>query len=239
LRSFDAVLVTIYAGNDVVGRRYTARELRAEIEASPVEPTAQQRTQFQLYALNNFLEVRSHAFKFLRDRGRFMMTRVGMGAYNFPSVILTRTADKHDWALTAGILRDIADLAAEHGAPTVFALLPGVYQVDREVAQPYMDAFGIEEHEVDLDQPARLLGRAMAAEGLELVDVSPEMLRLAEEEGLAMFGEVDTHFNAEGHRVAAELLVGPLGQALRECLPDSLAPQCAPHRPSSESSPPG
>jgi hypothetical protein len=198
----------------VVGRRYTAAELRAEIEALP-EPTVRQDTQWFLYAINNFLEVRSHAFKFLRDRGRFMMTRVGMGAYNFPTAILTRTADRLNWELTAEICHDIADLAAEQDAPTLFVLLPGVYQVDREVAKPYMDAFGIDESEVDLDQPSRLLGQAMAAEGLEMVDVGPEMLRLAEEEGVRMFGKVDTHFNAEGHRMVAELLVGRLAEMLR------------------------
>lgn len=56
----------------------------------------------------------------------------------------------------------------------------------------------------------------MAAEGLELLDVAPEMLRLTEDEGAELFGRVDTHFNAEGHRVVAELLVGRVVEILRE-----------------------
>ncbi len=115
-----------------------------------------------LAPLNDIL-VKSHFFVFPLNRLETLRRQLGLVPFRFPEHYLRSRATTAWWALTAEICRDIADLASARGTPTLFITIPGPHQVTPEVFAEYMRGFGIDSTEVDISQPNRLLGEALAA----------------------------------------------------------------------------
>lgn len=204
---YDAVLIFLYLGNDAVGWRSAGYPPRAARRAVRLRvPRSLGRGELidaVAYPLNDALEQRSHLFVLAKNRLKFLLMRAGLSKHYFPDVLLVDTRDDERWQITAGIVEAIVDHAAGRGVPALAVLLPGVYMIDRTISERYVASLGIDPARVDLEQPARLLGAALAARGVDTVDTS-EALRRALAEGTDdLYGRVDTHLGPAGHRVAA------------------------------------
>lgn len=209
---FDLVLVAVYLGNDVVPRRIDRFPPRAPVEVHhlrwPRHLSYAELIDAVLYPINDFLEVRSQLFIFLKTRAADLRARLGLTADEFPVDLLRREAGSPRWSVTAQICRDIRDAAATHRTPTVFVLIPAPYQVDTADFAEALGEFKIAPAAVDLEQPDRLLVEAMRPYRLTVFDALPE-LRRREEAGARLYGSVDRHLSPAGHDVL-ERLVEPV-----------------------------
>lgn len=207
--TFDLVLVMLYLGNDVVTNRVERYQPRRFSDIHrlrvPKEISRSEMVDAVLYPINDFLEVRSHFFIFLKTRAEAIRMRLGLAAVDFPTELLLSESASTRWDITAEICRDIAKLANEHDASVLFAFIPAPFQVDRQEFELAVKGLGVDPEAVDLDQPNRLLGAAFRARELPLVDVL-DVFREAHAAGKQLYGRVDRHLSPEGHAVLENAL---------------------------------
>ncbi len=206
---FALVLVVLYLGNDVVPARIERYPPRPPAEVHPLRfPRRLSMTELTdavAYPINDFFEVRSHLFIFVKRHARALLMRLGLTAAYFPVELLRREATSPRWAVTANICQDIAEVARRHGAATLFVLVPTPFQVDSTEFWRSVRGLRIDPAAVDLDQPDRLLGRELHTRGLRVLDVLPEF-RDAHRAGASLYGRVDPHFSPAGHELLERLL---------------------------------
>jgi hypothetical protein len=219
---YDLVLVSVYLGNDIVLRRMEEYAPRSPAPVHnlrvPRSLRAAEVINALLYPLNDFMEQHSQLFMLLKTRFNEVLTRFGLTAEEFPEGLLRQEADSPRWSVTAQILSDIRDLARADGVPTLFVLIPALYQVDSAEFHRSLRGFRIDSTAVDLDQPDRLLTAAMSAHHLEVYDVLSDF-RQAARTGSRLYGRVDRHPSPAGHdlleRVLEPLVMARLGTAAR------------------------
>jgi hypothetical protein len=211
---FDLVLVSVYLGNDVVPRRIERFPPGPPVDVQDHPLRFPRRASYRefvnavLYPINDVLKARSQLFIFLKKRTATLLMRLGLSATEFPADLLRRQADAPDWVVTAQLCRDIRDLARARNIPALFMLIPAPFQADTAQFYQTLRGFRIDTAAVDLDQPNRLLGQAMRAYRLEVVDVLLAF-RQAERSGVRLYGTVDPHLSPAGHELL-ERLVEPI-----------------------------
>jgi len=94
------------------------------------------------------------------------------------------------------------------GARLVVMLIPDQLQVEELSRAELLEQAGIEPSEVDLDVPQQELRRILDQNGIEVVDLLPE-LRARQGDG-PLYLPRNTHWNAAGNRVAARVLAREL-----------------------------
>ena len=206
---FDAVVVALYVGNDVVSQRVPARPALAPVVRRGFHvPSSLGRDALvdaTIRPLNDALEERSHLYVLLKSRASVVLMRMGLTGADFPREIQRDFASSPGWQVTGDVCADIARLAASHGAATVFVLIPSSYQVHLEQFTTFARGFEFDTAQVDLDQPNRLLGAALRERGLAVVDPL-DSLRVAARGGAQLFGNVDRHLSPTGHEVIERAL---------------------------------
>ena len=113
------------------------------------------------------------------------------------------------WQVTEGLIGMTAEFAQRHGARFMLFTVPYAIQVhpDPELRQRMQAKLGVE----DLFYPDRRLAQFGDKHGIAVLPLAPAMQKIAEERkahlhGFANSGLGRGHWNAEGHRVAAELI---------------------------------
>jgi len=239
-RRYDAVVASIYVGNDVAAR-FPRRipPLQPEEVHAFRWPRSARRSEVVdawLYPVNDFLKRRSHLYILAKKQLRAVRMRTGLTAELLPREILRKDSTGGAAAdTTILILKEMAGIAQAHHVPIRFFLIPSSYQVDSAELNTVLRGFKIEPSEVDVNQPNRLLGSRLAAAGLQFTDVT-DALRAARQSGERMNGAVDAHLSPEGHKVFAAvvlpqimaLLSGepcpPVQHGRRDCRPAGLLP---------------
>lgn len=216
--TFRLVVVGIYLGNDIVGTRQHRFRPKKPAERHSLRflrrLSAHELVDAWLYPVNDFLEVRSHLFVLFKNRMQTLRMRLGLTALYFPSEFRKEQAASGAWDVTADICRDLAQVAASHGATALFILIPTPSQVDERVFRDYVRGFGIDSSTVDLEQPNRLLGAALTSLGVRFLDVLPAF-RTAHAAGVPLYGSVDRHLTQAGNDRLAQL-VQPLAAEMLE-----------------------
>ena len=169
------------------------------------------------YPINDFFEVRSHLFVFLKTSLQTTLMRLGLTETYFEDVFFRSEATSDRWSVTAEICREIAAEGEALGIPTIFVLIPASYQVDTDIFHQYIRGFGIDTAAIDIDQPNHLLGAALRERSLHVIDALPA-LRDAFAAGTRPYGRVDRHFSPEGHATVADLVTSAVATYLA---PDS------------------
>jgi hypothetical protein len=126
--------------------------------------------------------------------------------------IFDPNADPARFALAVDYLERMQEIAArETGRPLVVVLVPSQAQVDPELARAIEEKRG---GRLDLEQPNRYLAAALEPERFVVIDLLPA-LRAAHQELGRVYHLQDTHWNANGNRVAAREIAAGL-RALHE-----------------------
>jgi hypothetical protein len=215
---FDAVLVSLYLGNDIVDRSATYFAPRRFAERHdfrfPRSLGRQELVDALLYPVNDALETRSHLYILLKNAARGLRMRLGLSADYVPTEILVSEARSPRWDVTAAVCRQIAEESRRHGLEPLFVLIPGNYEVDDAILQRYVRGFAIAEASIDVAQPGRLLGAALDRQGLDWVDARPA-LQQALASGRKLYGTVDPHFASDGHAVVSALVDSLLAERMR------------------------
>ncbi len=207
---FDAVIVAVYLGNDVLERardhvppRQPVRRYRLRL---PRSLAAGELVDAFVRPINDALEVRSHLFLFFKNRLQQLRMQAGLAVLTFPSAFLEETASDGRWEVTAGLLTDLRDLAASHDVPTLFVLIPTPFQIDEADLRRYVEGYGLDPEAIDLEQPNRILAAELEGAGIRVVDLLPDFRR-AHADGVRLYGVVDQHFTPEGNRLFAERVI--------------------------------
>ena len=113
------------------------------------------------------------------------------------------------WRITEALIAKTGAYARQHGARFMVVTVPYAIQVhpDAELRASFRKRLGVE----DLFYPDRRLARFGEQNGIFVVPLAPEMQRLAEEgnkyfHGFENIGMGRGHWNADGHRTAAEII---------------------------------
>jgi hypothetical protein len=212
----DMVVVSVYVGNDVVSE---PMRIHSPLQLVPVRP-------FRIPLLLSYTEFidaivrpaddrlkrRSHLYILAKNRAAHLRMRLGLTAAWFPDVHLRSMADSPGWGYTVDILDQIRDAAADHGVPSAFILVPSHFQVDQTALERHMSGFDVDPEDVLIDQPNEILSRHMRERGLQVIDPLPGMRHQFRATGEPLFGRVDTHLSAEGHRVMWELVADDIAR---------------------------
>lgn len=214
---YDVVVTPLYLGNDILARR---RDKLPPRESAPRQqfrfPRALSFREFTdsfLRPINDFLEVRSHLYIFLRNRLQTLRMKLGLAPLTFPTQFFTAESEGPRWENTAEISEDIAALAEEHGAASLFVLIPTPFQVNEEAFDRYVEGYDLDPDGIDLEQPNRILGGDLVARGLRVYDALPAF-REAHDEGQRLFGAVDPHFSPAGNELLAGLVAPQIAELL-------------------------
>jgi hypothetical protein len=217
--TFDLVIVFLYLGNDIIQHRIDHYSPRAPTEVHPLKLPRSWRWRDIVndifYPTNDFLEVRSHLFVFLKHRAEYVLMQTGLTAAYFPDVLFKSEAGSDRWHITATICRDIAELAKTRKTDIVFVLIPMSYQIEPRTLNKYLKGFRIDPEDVDINQPNRLMAAALSGEKLSFVDLRPAFAR-AHGQGLRSYGDIDPHLSPEGHEIAAGVIEPIVLQRLRK-----------------------
>jgi hypothetical protein len=102
-----------------------------------------------------------------------------------------------------------AEYATRNGAQFMLFTVPYAIQVHprRELREALQAKLGVD----DLLYPDRRLAEFGQKHGIRVLPLAPQMQRIAEERGIYLHGFENSgmgrgHWNAEGHRLAAELI---------------------------------
>jgi lysophospholipase L1-like esterase len=214
---WDAVLVFLFEGNDLIARRrdwIPPRASRAETALRwPATLERRELVAALVHPLYTQLRTRSQLVVWLKRRLLPVLVRLGFTDHAFPPHLLRAAADAPYWQVTAEVCADIAAVARAHGAEPLVVLLPADYQVDRELGLAFAASASHRAEEIDLGQPARRLRDELERRGVPVLDAAPALER-AFGAGTAVYGRVDRHLDAAGHRVLAEAVLPRLRERL-------------------------
>jgi hypothetical protein len=199
---FDLVILNLYVGNDFSAdaaripdpsavRQQELRLLPRSLDAPGVF--------YWLYAWNQWLESRSHAYVALRNAFKTEIRRRRVPAPLQPS--------RFEPAIVAAALepvREIAWLARESGTPVLAVLIPLQVQVLDPMGTELRKAVPELAPNLDMDVATRtILPLLVPIEGIEVIDLLPLLRARA---GPEHWGSLDGHFSPAGHRLWFELI---------------------------------
>lgn len=222
---FQLEIVALYLGNDVISRRVEYRPPRTPAQRHhfrfPRNLSKHELVDALLYPINDFLEVRSQLFIFMRTRLQNVLMDVGLTPMSVPPGIERRDATSPMWDVTAQVCQDIARLAGAHHTPVLFVLIPAPFAVEPQLAKEVRTAFGIDSAKVDPSQPSRLMLKALRARGLTALAVEPTFDSAAAA-GAQLYGHVDRHLSPAGHQLLDRLAMPEAASMLAAAHPSSV-----------------
>jgi hypothetical protein len=205
----DLVLVSIYLENDILDLWRTRIPARTPAQVHALRmPRSLKKSELidaVAYPINDFLEVRSQFFMLFKNRMESIRMTLGLTDADMERVYYRWYATAPAWSTTASICAEINAVAARHGVPALFVMIPASFQVDTTILRQYERGFRLKMADIDLGQPNRVLGDSLRARGLSVVDAT-SALRDAFHSGLKPFGQVDRHLSPAGHEAVARLL---------------------------------
>jgi hypothetical protein len=108
------------------------------------------------------------------------------------------------WARTTDYFKQLVETVRGAGAKLAVIIIPDEVQVDARKRATVCQKFELDEKEYDLDQPQRGVKELCERENVPCVDVLPAFREQGAQGGLYL--DLDTHWNAKGHALAASLL---------------------------------
>lgn len=119
------------------------------------------------------------------------------------------------WRVTEQLLVELRNLTESNGARFAVVLVPGAWEVYPQLWDSVRsDIPGMRHAALDLEQPSKRLATFLTAHGITVITLLPEFRKRAGNSG-ALYVQSDAHWTAEGHRLAADLLVGPVSAMLK------------------------
>ena len=208
----DAVLLTVYAGNDLRDNaRWGQTNTRPETPPPVRPPPPQRRSLWRSMArhsriaayiqLTANLDALANDFRIQEYRDELLPFADSSELSKLMPA--TRTA-----------LKRFGDACTTLGVPCVIAIAPPAYAVHTERVDRTFAAFGLEPRDARLDAPGMEI-RSAVPNGLAAVDLTPALRRDAASDPYMLW---DPHWSANGHRIAADAM-NPLLQPLLQALP--------------------
>ena len=206
---YDLAIVFLYVANDVICekvQRFPPKQVHVHKLRFPKQVSSKEFISAILYPINETFERYSHLYVLTKNRTKWLRVKAGLAPVYFPDIFLTTMRSSACWETTIEVCESIRDEFARHGTTCIFALLPTHYQIDEHVFNSYVKSLNIDEALVDLEQPNNKLRNLFDSSSLVLVDPL-EHMRATADKGATLYGSIDSHLNAKGHRVVADYMV--------------------------------
>lgn len=176
-------------------------------------------------ALAAWLEANSQAWVWLRTRYKssyrlqrtwYKITRVfkpEKERHRYRSLMVFREPFseemKREWRLTEKLLLRLRDDVRARGRRLLIVLFPPELQTKRERWKKDIRKIDLEGSSFDIEKPNKRLAAFCRANGISLLDLLP-VFRASVDAGQELYLTSDHHWNAEGHRLAAETILKDL-----------------------------
>jgi len=218
LLKIDQVLVFLYVANDMimweVDSFHPVNKAQNQLLRMPRNFDRREISSAIIYPTGDYLKRNSQLFMLFKKRNRGLLTKLGMAGYYFPDIFQKDNQYVRTWETTTRVCKKINDAFTAQEIPISFVLIPTNYQVNENIFEEYIENFNIDTDIVDLEQPNRILKERFARDSMQLYDPL-YFFREKTKNGLALYGTVDTHFNAQGHEAMAEYLLPKISEQLR------------------------
>ncbi len=214
----DLGIVFFYIGNDVVKKKvekfspkqpHIVRKLKI-----PEDLTFHSFKYGIFYPINDYLEVRSHLFLFLKNRLSGLLMKLGLTAYYFPWNFFKNEEKSKAWGITVDVCKEIQKEFNKYNIPLFFVFIPVQLQFDEGIFNKYLENFDISEDEVDINQPQKILKELFQKYEIPYYDPYDYMRMKSDRDNMNLYGAVDNHFNINGHEVLSEFLFPIVENAL-------------------------
>ena len=222
----DLVLLSIYAGNDLFecfpdSRQIVVGDAYVQVDARRPLPTLFGRPLLQTSRLRNLVE---QNVELLRSVERATPTEVEFteAAYfrTIGEQVLFYYRPQHESgrfapniACMQDVLRRMKQLVGQRGARFAAAILPAEYSVDEGAADEILSRLPLDRQGFDLTLAQQILARELVRLGVPYLDLR-ETFRAGG--GSRLYLRHDTHWNAEGNRLASQTLTPFLAGLIQE-----------------------
>ncbi len=213
----DVILLAAFIQNDFSENLAT----EAWLEQKKTRP----RKEKKKGGVAGWLEEHSHAYVWLRvkykssyrlQRMWYKLTRrfnEKEERYKYRNLLVFRTPVpaemEAEWRLSERLLLRLRDTVRARGRNLLVALVPSELQVVRGTWERDGRKEGLDPASFDLEAANRRVAAFCRAAGIPVVDLFPGF-RAASERGEVLYLPSDHHWNAQGHRLAAETLLAEL-----------------------------
>jgi lysophospholipase L1-like esterase len=113
----------------------------------------------------------------------------------------------HGYDGLAGHLKEMAAIARQNKAKFLVALAPSRVEIDAGLRTQVVEAFGGDPKDFDGALPARRVGEILTALGIPFVDLTPALVAAGPAH---VYNHADTHWNRRGNAVAAAAIADAL-----------------------------
>lgn len=111
------------------------------------------------------------------------------------------------WEITKALLLRLDEKVSEHGAKLFVVIIPTHFQVDPQYWKEALDTYPeVRSQEWDLGRPNRILRDFFEEHRVRFIDLLPYFQEYSLKFNKDLYIPFDEHFNAEGHRLAAEII---------------------------------
>ncbi len=203
-KKYNLGIVFFYLGNDIVSEKkdhFPRRQSRLRKFKNIGSFLA-----YPLYPINDFLQSRSHLFILLKNGLRNLRIKLGLSPYPIADAFFTNKYNDKMWNITGEICSEINAEFQKHNIPVFFVLIPTNYQVDTTIFNKFLKLFNISSTQINLEQPNTLMAKELSKRRIEYIDILNN-LRAKHNEGIQLYGEIDPHFNENGLKYMAELIL--------------------------------
>jgi lysophospholipase L1-like esterase len=204
--SVNLVVAGIFLANDIV--EPSTPEYRV-----PPPRTTLQRLKF-------FLARNSAVYNLLRRTRRqslaveTLLSKIGMAEMHaIPLDFANSDLNRRRWRYTAEYLTEFASRVRADGKQILFVLVPAKEQVIEGYVDTVLDRAGIPDADLDLFGFRDYVLEYLRANDVDVLDLTPKLLDASTPDPVTLYFRGDGHWNAEGHRVAAEAIVEYLRDA--------------------------
>lgn len=136
-----------------------------------------------------------------------MLASVGLGELHIiPLDFSNSDLNRRRWQYTAEYLSDFAGQVRADGKRILFVLVPAKEQVIDGYVEALLSRAGIQRSQVDLFGFRDYVLEHLRTKGMDVLDLTPTMLDASTPAAETLYFRSDGHWNAEGHRVAAEAI---------------------------------
>ncbi len=158
-----------------------------------------------LYPINDFFEVRSHLFLFLKYRLKNLLAKHGLTYSTISSIFYTDERNTIEIDNVMNLSNMIKEEFENKNVPVFFVFLPLIYQVEENTLKQFMNNFNIDENKIDIELPNKILRKKFIENDIIFFDLL-EHMKKSKNESLKFYEPIDKHFNANGHKVVSEYL---------------------------------
>ena len=107
-----------------------------------------------------------------------------------------------NWNVTKRLLKETANIVKESGSEFIILIIPDKLQVEEESWKPITERYGITSKDFDTEKLNTMLKEFAEENDITVVDPLPQLKKADKK----LYYDFDRHFNAEGHKIVAEVL---------------------------------